>query len=142
MFIEITSMLYKMYYYNSTIVKSHLSQALNFLLFIADVSIESPMVIYVTNETNPVTFHCTATGVPTPSITWYRNGAILLPSKDSRITIFIKQLVSSGLYQVIQSLTINTATDRDSGNYSCVGNNTVSSDTTTFELIVQGTCAQ
>ena len=100
------------------------------------------MVTYVTNETNPVTFQCTATGVPTPSITWYRNGTILLPSKDSHITIFIKQLFSSGLYQVIQSLTINTTTDHDSGNYSCMGNNTVSSDTATFELIVQGTCAQ
>ena len=98
------------------------------------------MVIYVTNETNPVTFQCTTTGIPTPSITWYRDGAILLPSKDSRITNFSKQLMLfSGLYQVTQSLTINTTTDHDSGNYSCVANNTVSSDTATFELKVQGT---
>ena len=94
---------------------------------------------YTTNEMTPVTLQCTATGNPSPNITWYRNGSSLLPSSDPRITVGSpnQQLLSSGLYQVVQTLTINNTADSDSGSYSCVGNNTVGMDTSTFDLTVQ-----
>ena len=94
---------------------------------------------YITNEMTPVTFQCTVTGIPSPNITWYRNGSSLLPSSDPRITVSPpnQQLLSSGLYQVVQTLTINNTADSDSGNYSCVGNNTVGMETVDFELIVR-----
>ena len=95
--------------------------------------------VYVTNETAPVTFQCTSTGIPTPSITWYRNGAALTPSSDPRVSVGSpsQQLVFAGLYQVTQTLTITNTTDTDSGNYSCAGTNTVGTDTTQFSLVVQ-----
>ena len=96
---------------------------------------------YIVIELSPITFQCTVTGIPSPHITWYKNGTIQFPSNDNRIilTTSRQQLVSFGLYQVTQSLTINATTDNDSGNYSCVGTNTVASVSATFELIVQGT---
>ena len=87
----------------------------------------------------PVTFQCTATGIPIPSFTWYRNESSLVPSSDPRITVGSpsQQLLSSGLYQVVQTLTIDNTTDNDSGNYSCVGDSIAGTDTEVFELIVQ-----
>ena len=86
----------------------------------------------------PVIFNCTATGNPSPNITWYKNGSSLLPSSDPRITVGPprEKLLSSGLYQVVQNLTINNTADRDSGSYSCVCNNTGGMGTQEFDLIV------
>ena len=112
-------------------------------IFIVGVSIISHQSAYFSNENTPVTFRCTATGIPTPDITWYRNGSSLLSSSDPRITVGppSQQLLSSGLYQVVQTLTITNTADSDSGSYSCVGNNTVSMDTSTFELVVRSKLA-
>ena len=94
---------------------------------------------YITNETTPVTFQCSSTGIPTPSISWYRNGTALTPSSDPLVTVGSpsQQLLSSGLYQVTQTLTITNTADTDSGNYSCMGNNTAGTDTALFTLVVQ-----
>ena len=95
--------------------------------------------IYVTNETSPVTFQCTATGIPSPSIIWLKGGTALSSSSDPRITLgsLSEQLLPSGVYQVTQTLTIINTTDSDSGSYLCVGNNDAGSDTDQFQLIVQ-----
>ena len=102
-------------------------------------SIVSNNSVYTTNETTPVTFQCSSTGIPAPSISWYRNGTALTPSSDPRVTVgsSSQQLLSSGLYQVTQTLTITNTADTDSGNYSCVGSNTAGTDTALFTLIVQ-----
>ena len=94
---------------------------------------------YVTNEMLAVTFQCTATGIPAPSIIWYRNSTDLSSSSDPRIEVGSpsQQLLSSGVYQVTQTLIITNTADSDSGNYSCVGNNTAGNDTVQFQLIVQ-----
>ena len=106
--------------------------------------IMSPFPDYTTNETRPVTFQCSFTGIPVPSITWYRNGSALTPSSDPRVSVGSpsQQVLSSGLYQVTQNLTITNTTDTDSGNYSCVGNNTAGSDSDEFGLVVQSKCIQ
>ena len=105
-------------------------------LIVAGASIISSQSVYNTNETSPVTFQCTVTSNPSSDISWYRNGAVLIPSNDPRVSVG-QQLVSSGLYQVTQTLTITNTTDTDSGNYSCVGNNTAGTDTALFALVVQ-----
>ena len=85
-------------------------------------------------------FQCTATGIPTPDINWYRNGTVLSHSGDFRILVSSpsQQLLLTGVYQVTQTLTITNTTVSDSGNYSCVGNNGIGIDTSTFVLTVRG----
>ena len=102
--------------------------------------ISSSTNTYTSVEASPVVFQCTATGIPTPSITWYRNGTVLSSISDPRITVGSpsQQLLSSGVYQVTQTLTITNTADSDSGNYSCVGNNSVGMDTSAFVLSVRG----
>ena len=82
---------------------------------------------------------CSSTGIPTPSISWYRNGTALTPRSDPRVTVGSpsQQLLSPVLYQVTQTLTITNTADTDSGNYSCVGSNTAGTDTALFTLVVQ-----
>ena len=110
-----------------------------FLCFAVASTIYSSFDLYTANETTPVTFQCTSTGVPTPSITWYRNGAALTSSSDPRVSVGSpsQQLLSSGLYQVTQTLTITNTADNDSGNYSCAGTNTAGTNTALFVLVVQ-----
>ena len=95
--------------------------------------------VYTTNETRPVTFQCTSTGIPVPSITWYKNGTALTPSSDPRVNVGSpsQQVLSSGLYQVTQNLTITNTTDTDSGNYSCAGTNIAGTNNDGFRLVVQ-----
>ena len=99
--------------------------------------ISSSNQTYVTNEMTPVVFQCSVTGIPAPSVTWYRDGIPLDHSRVSFGSPIQQQLVSSGLYQVTQNLTITNTTDTDSGNYSCVGTNAAGNNTALFELVVQ-----
>ena len=42
---------------------------------------------YTVNEADTVTFECSATGIPLPTITWLRNGMELNTMTDSRVTV-------------------------------------------------------
>lgn len=102
-------------------------------------SVASSNTTYVTNEQTPVTLRCSATGVPIPSITWFKNGTPI-PNNASRITISNNdsQLFSDTmLYGLTQELTINDTIDSDSSTYSCTANNSAGSNTAVFELIVR-----
>ena len=112
-----------------------------FLLFVAIVApiVESSQAVFITNEGGPVTFRCTATGVPIPSFKWFKNGT-QITNNDSRIsisTISSSLLADTQLNQLIQELTINETNDDDSGGYTCTATNLAGSDTASFELIVQ-----
>ena len=100
-------------------------------------SIASNNSVYITNETTPVTFQCSSTGIPAPSISWYRNGTALVNSTRISISSPFTAVLALDLYQVTQTLTITNTADSDSGNYSCVGNNTAGTDSNGFELTVQ-----
>ena len=90
-------------------------------------------------ENTTVTFSCQATGIPSPSISWYRNGSVLSPATDSRISIGIstQQLQITRVYQVTRNITITNITSNDSGFYSCVGTNAYGNGSSAFTLIVQ-----
>ena len=107
--------------------------------FAVGTSVVLSNTIYTTNETSPITFQCSATGIPISSISWYKNGSTLTPSSNPHVTVGLssQQLLSSGLYQVTQTLGITNTTDTDSGNYSCMANNTADSQSATFLLVVQ-----
>ena len=111
-------------------------------------SILFPLVnfTYIVNETDPVTFNCSATGIPPPEITWMRNGVLLDDNVDPRISLGnlsdpeVFPTTGGNIYSVSRNLTISNTGDNDSDTYTCVGSNgnavtpSVAQD---FELIVQ-----
>ena len=98
------------------------------------------------NEGDPVTFTCSATGIPPPEITWMRNGA---PFDQSNTRVILSdptmpELFSTGggnIYFVSRNLTLDNTMDADSGTYTCVASNGNAVDPTdmqNFELFVRG----
>ena len=103
--------------------------------------------MYTVNETDPVTFNCSATGIPPPEISWIRNGEVLNESVDSRISLSNpsdpETVPTSGgnISSVSRSLTISSTRDSDSDTYTCVasnGNTMTPNVTQNFGLFVNG----
>ena len=97
---------------------------------------------YTVNESEPVTFECTATGIPAPDIEFNFNmiasrvqtGTLSTPIEVARM--YDGEMV----YQVTQTAVINSTVDSDFGVYQCTATNDIlGRKNTEFELIVQGT---
>ena len=100
-------------------------------------------VNYEVNMENNVTFICVATGVPPPSITWFRNGIELNSTTDPRVILGQHSNPVSDeemVYTVNRTLTLGMSEDGDSGSYECLASNdaTPAEDNKEFELVVQG----
>ena len=102
---------------------------------------------YVVNETDPVIFMCSATGIPPPEITWMRNGVPLDNNVDPRVSLSnpsdpeVFPTTGGNIYSVSRNLTISNTRDNDSDTYTCVASNEnarTPSVNRGFELIVQG----
>lgn len=93
----------------------------------------------VAQEKSPTTFQCQSSGIPSPTINWYRNGAVLSSSTDSRISLGVpnQQLQITGVYKVIRNITINSTEIFDAGFYSCVGENIYGNSSSVFNVTVQ-----
>ena len=100
---------------------------------------------YTVDMTDEVTFECVATGIPPPSITWYRNGTEL-DSNNTRVTFndpsnAVTVMDSEGemIFEITRTLILNMTEDGDSGIYECRASNeaTPGEDRIVFELIVQ-----
>ena len=95
---------------------------------------------YTVDETETVTFECSATGIPAPTITWFRNGTEL---SESRITFNDPSSMSYTrddnqiVWRVTRTLDLANTVDADSGTYTCNATNSAGSDGRPFELIVQ-----
>ena len=89
------------------------------------------------NVTEPVTFECIATGIPPPTIEWFRGDMLLTPeeagsgqilvSTDLRLMLsepsqMMVPTPSGNIYQVERTLTFNT-NGSDTGLYACVASN-------------------
>ena len=100
---------------------------------------------YVVNVTDPVTFVCTATGIPPPTIQWFRDGVLLssgvVLSEPSQTLVPAPTGMSTGMiYQVERTLTFNT-TASDTDTYTCEAcniNEVQPTATQNFTLFVQG----
>ena len=76
---------------------------------------------YVVNVTDPVTFECTATGIPPPTILWFRDGVLLSSGvmlNEPSQTLVSATMGTGMIYQVERTLTFNT-TANDTGTYTC-----------------------
>ncbi len=96
---------------------------------------------YAVNETNNITFQCTATGVPPPDIQWYRGSDILNSSSDSRVIIRneIMNEQNGALAYVSKKLILTNTSISDAGCYSCNATNSAINGETSaeFELLIQ-----
>ena len=97
---------------------------------------------YTVNETESVTFQCSATGIPDPVIMWFRNGVEL---SGARVSIeepssmnFTRGGDGETVRRVTRTLQLSNTQDDDSGTYTCNATNSAGSDYQPFELIVQG----
>ena len=77
---------------------------------------ENSMDISVT-EGMDVTLSCTVNSVPTPSASWYRNGALVQESER----VDVRPIDGDGLFEIMLSGVFVNDTD----NYTCSFNNTV-----------------
>ena len=102
---------------------------------------------YTVNENDPVTFTCSATGIPPPEITWMRDEVVLNESVDSRISLSNPSdpetvpTAGGNIFSVSRNLTLDNTMDADSGTYTCVasnGNAVTPTDVQNFELFVRG----
>jgi len=100
--------------------------------------------VYTVNETDPVIFTCSVTGIPPPEVTWMRNG---VPFSNSRVTLSDPTMPEfyltdgGNIYFVSRNLTLDNTMDADSGTYTCVASNenaVTPNVTQGFELSVNG----
>ena len=114
---------------------------------------------YVVNVTDAVSFECIATGIPPPTVQWFRGGMLLTPEGESGSG---QNMVSSGeqnsrlmlgepsqmmiptpagnIYQVERTLTFDT-NGNDTYTYTCMASNVNAVQpiaTHNFTLFVQG----
>ena len=104
----------------------------------------------IVNQTDSVTFECSATGIPTPLIQWYQGDLLLNgtgPGINSRVNLITTETAPLGeLSTAISSLTISDTMGGDSGNYTCAATNVLTNYTemseerkvVIIELFVQG----
>ena len=108
---------------------------------------------YTVNLGNTATFQCVATGIPAPTITWFRGGVELNESNSqvmlnapSTTMVMSTSITGEMVYEVTHTLTLSMSRDEDSGTYQCRATNAAmpGMDTMDFELIVQSefTCTQ
>lgn len=99
---------------------------------------------YAVDVGDPVTFICNASGIPPPSIQWYRGGQLFNPSMDSRLVISSEIITAPlrSLATVGRTLTVSSVMAYDTDTrYSCnaVNEAGVGMTSAEFELIVEGT---
>ena len=98
---------------------------------------------YTVNVTDPVTFECIATGIPPPTIRWFRNGVLLssgVTLSEPSQTMVPAPMSTGMIYQVERTLTFTTAAN-DTDTYTCEASNTNMVQPTVaqnFTLFVQG----
>lgn len=82
-------------------------------------------------------FTCTSTGVPRPSIQWWRAGEAGLTLLNNPTKYLISEAVS-GEREITSRLSIIQTSPSDAGNYTCMVENIVNRTNTTAALTVHG----
>ena len=93
-------------------------------------------------------FECSASGIPAPTISWFRiNGNVsTVLVENTKYLIAMPQVddayaLPNGrgtAFLVTSTLTIPVTQDEDSGQYACQAVNDFGNETRAFDLVVQG----
>lgn len=87
--------------------------------------------IIETHKDMNVTVQCAAAGHPVPTISWFKNGIMLVPTVEivEQTTLAINlgpyNNPSEGLFGVVGTLTFLLVQVTDSGNYTCSASNSL-----------------
>ena len=112
---------------------------------VPEIVLPGPGFSYIVNEFQPIAFVCQATGIPAPTINWYRNGILFDEASNNRVSIATPGVSPpegpNDVFSVLRTLTFESTRDDDSDTYTCVadnGNRRMPNDTLDFELFVNG----
>ena len=93
----------------------------------------------ITNVGDSLTFICTASGVPAPTISWYKDMELLLAGEVNITEVVV---VNASSYYTVSMLYLCDVQFPDTGMYSCTGSNIIEEgleeDTRFFVLEAQG----
>ena len=103
-------------------------------MYVVPAEITEEVTDLLENETNPVTFHCQATGEPVPTISWYFNNTIIDVSNSSNYN------VSNSLNgtKVTSTFTNVNVQSSNVGTYTCLAENIIGSGKSSGVLTVNG----
>ena len=79
----------------------------------------APVSINVTSSEDDLVLSCSATGFPTPSISWQHNNSLV--SVMQRVEIN----ETTSFFQINSTLTVRRSMTNDTGNYSCTATSPV-----------------
>ena len=85
---------------------------------------------------NTVFFSCAGYGIPTPYITWSRNGTQLY--NNTRVRIYTRVVNEGGVQLIHSLLELCSVIPADEGDYACEMENVVGTNSSTFYLEVLG----
>ncbi len=104
------------------------------------------------DQFQPVTFNCSAFGIPLPEISWikFQNGENITLTEDSSITIndpiqVDDYMLSDGrsfVSMVNRLLVLSETVDGDNDRYICVASNAAGNVSRDFQLVVKGVYIQ
>ena len=87
-------------------------------------------------EGNTLIFTCVGYGVPTPEMTWLKNGTVI--TNGTRVTVYVQELEVAGMLFVQTTLEIcGLNISEDSGLYGCQAANANGTETAYFEVSVK-----
>ena len=98
------------------------------------------MIVIQPNVTDPftegdtVSLACTASGVPYPTVQWYKGGVLL--TNESLTSIYNEEFESSGLQFTSSILELCSVNEDDVGTYSCQASNSAGNDSIEFDVQV------
>lgn len=96
--------------------------------------------LFVVNQTDSLSIECATTGIPLPSLQWFKGGQGILEDLLGSPLVQYNYLTEEGVVaRVQQNLTISPTHGSDTGDYTCVAVNTAGQDNVTFTIYVQGT---
>ena len=99
-----------------------------------------PTIVIQPNVTGPFTegdtvvLACSATGLPRPSIQWYKDGVLLM--NESLTSIYTEEFENNGLLFTTSILELCSVGGDDVGTYSCQATNNIGNDSVEFEVQV------
>lgn len=103
---------------------------------------EVPLILTGVNISEPlkigdnISLSCTATGIPLPSLQWYKDNIVIM--NESMISVSIKETNIGDVPSTVSILHLSSLNEFDIGTYGCQATNFAGNATQEFEIQVTG----